>query len=149
MIQNFPFFMIISFFLFSVTVLFAWCRCKNMYITIPPISIGIIIFIIIYYISISEKSIKNYPIYLNPLSFIVISGTIPLGLFVGSFAAKQSNLISQGLTAKQYECISREVMTDKDKRLTSSYRLKQNLKCYVKLKNIIKFLFKKTEGSLI
>ena len=97
----------------------------------------------------SEKGINNRPIYLNPLSFVVFSGVIPLGLFVGSFAVKQSRFISQGLTAKQYECISREIMIDEEKRINSDYKLNYNLNFSQKVINIYKFLLRKADRSLI
>lgn len=149
MIENFPYFMVLCFLLTCASVLFAWCKCKSLYFTIPPISIAIITFTILYYISMSQKIITDRPIYLNPLSFVVFSAVIPLGLFVGSFAVKQSRFISQGLNSKQYECISREVMMDKEKRISSAYKLNYNLKFSEKANNIYKFLVRKADRSLI
>jgi hypothetical protein len=78
------------------------------------------------------------PTYINPLSLVVLAGSIPLGVFVTIFAFKQTGLISQGITTKQQKSIM----------LTGGYQ-NQQISCKDKLFNIYAFLTRSKPDSLI
>jgi hypothetical protein len=81
---------------------------------------------------------KQVPIYINPFSIPVICSIIPLGIFVGLFFAKQTKLVSKGITAKQQVSIIQSGTSyNTDKTKTESFF------------NIIKFLLKTQKDSLI
>lgn len=121
-----------------------------MFYIIPPGVIGIIFFCISFYLSIDNT--KTYPSYVNPISLITIAGTVPLGIFVGSFAVRQTALIARGLTTKQYESITRQIVINshnENRNMLSHFSLNNNLTFLEKLHNIWRFIRKSTTPSLI
>jgi hypothetical protein len=55
-----------------------------------------------------HNSGKTFPDYFNPISFVVLAGSIPMAVFVGSFFVKQTSLVMRGLTTKQYDSIKKK-----------------------------------------
>jgi hypothetical protein len=77
------------------------------------------------------------PIYITPFSLLVLTASIPLGIFVGIFAVKQTGLIAHGITTKQLKSIM----------ITKGYQQQSSFK--VKLCNIFDFLMKRKPDSLV
>lgn len=91
----------------------------------------------------------KFSIYYNSISTIILSISIPLCIFVSMFFLKQVDLISKGLTLKQYSSILEDLAFKKsinkncsDKRISNKTTFKKRL-LYIK-----KFLYKKRKESL-
>jgi hypothetical protein len=82
----------------------------------------------------------DMPVYITILSFLVLFAVVPLGLFVGVFSVKQTGLVLNGVTTKQYVSIMKEG--------SSVYREKQ-FSCLEKISNLYQFLKKKRADSLV
>jgi hypothetical protein len=83
---------------------------------------------------------EHMPFYISPLSFVILAAVIPLGIFVGVFAFKQTGLVANGVTTKQYKSIMHDKVNGYKGR---EYSFKE------KLYNIYEFLRKpKPESSI-
>jgi hypothetical protein len=148
MILDYPVIMTFIFVLGGLTLVFIWCRCRNHFLTIIPGAITIISFVTLFYITLYNLNLEKFPNYLNPFSFIILCGSIPLAIFVTVFCQKQLALVSRGLTTKQYESINREAILDMVK-FESNYQLNRNIGFSVRTKNLYKFFCNNISKSLI
>lgn len=121
-------------------------RRRNIYIYSPPTIAAFIIFFVKFYILL--KDLKYAPSYLNPFSLVILSGGIPLGIFVTIFASKQMSFVFMGLTTKQYESINREMISDLEKG-DYRYSLRNKIPLKEKIINLVKFLKKRITKSII
>ncbi len=118
-------------------------------------------FLYYYYI---HNSGKKFPSYFNPISFVVLAGSIPLAVFVGSFFVKQAFLVMKGLTTKQYDSIRKKKIYEENQnqkaainnvdieRSNANLQMNeymQKLSLCQKLKNVYVFLTKTRPSSLV
>jgi len=145
--SNHKTFLFLSMALISFSVIYLWLGCKNFFVLFIPSSIGFMLFS---YIFIKNKP-ENFEKYRNPFIIIIIIISIFLSGFVSSNFIKQTINISTGITIKQDISIKKEIINNIsnnknpnfDKYLFSKKSKKE------KFKNIIKFLFKSIDDSLI
>jgi hypothetical protein len=148
MFELYPGLMLLAIFLSGVEALVLWCRFTSYVVRTLPAILCLIIFLCLFYLC-RSKSDLVYPLYFNPFGLIVIIGNIPLGLFVGFFAYKQLGFISKGVTAKQYESVTRETMQDREGKISQDFKINKNLTCQKKTLNVYYFLLRKQQNSLI
>lgn len=88
----------------------------------------------------------------NPMSTIILCGSVPLSIFVSVFLHKQLNLISRALTCKQLDSIMKDA--DKaNKKGNEAYlkilrKARGRLTCKDKCYNIVSFITKTRPKSL-
>ena len=137
----------ISLILISISSLYILFGCMNSFILFVPSCTGLIFFAYIFY----KNKPDNFEKFRNPISILVFIVNLFLFFFVNAHFVKQTKNITRGITIKQDVSIKREIInyTNKDKitNLNKYYLTKKTKK--EKIKNIIKFLFKKTGPSLI
>lgn len=146
--------MSISIALLVISMIGLWCSFRNIKFILAPGIISISIYTYIFYnVKLKLKNLPNDNLYLNPFALIVLCGSVPLGIFVGIFAFRQIKLVSRGLTSKQYNSISKEIILDKKKSKLKSenfrYGFNKELNFREKIHNIYMFLIKKKSLSLI
>ena len=150
MFTYYPIIMTISLSSLFISFLFLWCRCRKFYLILTPFCGFLSSFIFTFYLTKDNLSLIQFQNrYSNPISALILSGSIPLSIFVAVNAKKQINLITRGLTTKQYESISKELILEGNKELTVKFNVYNKLKFSEKFKNIYKFFKKKQIASLI
>ena len=120
--------------------------CKFSILTYAPGTCSLALFYYIFVNSCKENDNFNNLTFVNPFSLIVIIGAIPLMIFVGTFAYKQTGLVARRLTIKQYESITREMFSGK--KVEEGYRIKRKMPLREKMSNIWIFIKKSTPTSL-
>ncbi len=135
-----------SILLFAASVFLLSNRIILYYFSIIKGVCGIGIFIYLFYSRVGW----TLPIYVNPFSIIVLCGSVPLGIFVGVFFIKQLKLVTRGLTTKQLESITREMIENVNKRnMNSKFIVNNEISLKDKLRNLINFLCHHHANSLI
>ncbi len=132
-----------------ISFLLIWCRCKDLGRIFTPLIFSLLLYAFSFYLVKLDMNNIGKDNLLNPFSLLVLSGSIPLGLFVGSFAKRQIKLVIRGLTTKQYESISKEIVLDGNKKLADQFELNKKLSFKEMMMNIYKFLTKKQCDSII
>lgn len=138
-------------------LLFLWCRCRNVAFTLLPAAISVTLYSLAFYLVRAEvyndigdsHNVHRYPEYFNPMSSVVLTGSLPLGIFVGAFAKKQLKLVSRKLTTKQFDSISKELIMDNNPIMRQKFNLRGQLSLSEKIANIYQFLKKEQSPSLI
>ena len=113
-----------------------------------PSGIGFVLFFFIFY---KNKPI-NFEKFRNPFVILVLILNLFLGIFTLANFINQTKNISKGITVKQEVSIKREAIKKKKKNKTITHLDKyffNKLTKKEKIKNIIKFLFKKIDDTLI
>ena len=137
----------ISLILISISAIYLLLGCKNVYILFFPSITGFIFYFYIFY----KNKPDNFEKYRNPISILVFCINSFFCSFVNAHFIKQTKNIERGITIKQDVSIKREIISninkDKNANLNKYFFTKKTRKD--KIKNIIKFLFKKSGPSLI
>ena len=139
--------LIISIVLISLSAIYLFLGCINFFVLFVPSGAGFILFFYAFY--------KNKPNYFenfrNPFIILVLIVNLFFCIFVIINFIKQTKNISKGVTIKQEASIKREtiknISKNKNTNFDKYYFTKRTKK--EKIKNIIKFLFKKIDHSLI
>ena len=139
--------LILSIILIGISVVYASLGSYNIYVLFGPSGLGLILFIFIFY----KNRPNDYEFFRNPFNIIITVSCIQLGAFVIINLIKQTKSIGSGLTIKQNNSIQKEILhnslnnkkTEFDKNLLAKKSKKEQFN------NIIKFLKKKIEKSLI
>ena len=138
-----------SIILISISAIYLLFGCINAYIITIPSFTGFIFFSYIFY----KNKPDNFEKYRNPMGILVFIVDLFFCSFVNAHLVKQTKNIGRGLTIKQDSSIKKEIINNanKDRKVNVNfnkyYFVKRTRKD--KIKNIIKFLFKKPGPSLI
>ena len=140
--------LIISCSLISLSLIYLLLGCFTLFILFVPSGIGLFLFFIVFY----KNEPNNYEKFRNPFAILVLI----INLFYGTFAVinfiNQTKNISKGITIKQEISIKKETINNITKNKTTAHLDKYfftKLTKREKIKNIIKFLFKKIDDTLI
>ena len=137
----------ISLVLISISTIFLLFGCMNSFFLFVPSFTGLISFAYIFY----KNKPDNFEKFRNPISILVFIVNLFLCFFVNAHFVNQTKNITRGITIKQDVSIKREIINYSNKdtitNLNKYYLTKKTKK--EKIRNIIKFLFKKSGPSLI
>ena len=140
--------LIISGSLISISLIYLLLGCFTLFILFVPSGIGLVLFFFVFY----KNKPNNYEKFRNPFTILVLI----INLFYGTFALinfiNQTKNISKGITIKQEISIKKETINNITKNKTTAHLDKYfftKLTKREKIKNIIKFLFKKIDDTLI
>ena len=140
--------LIISCVLISLSLICLFFGCFTSFILFVPSGIGFVLFFFIFY---KNKPI-NFEKFRNPFVILVLILNLFLGIFTLANFINQTKNISKGITVKQEVSIKRETINNFSKNKTTIHLDKYFLTKLTKkekIKNIIKFLFKKIDDTLI
>ena len=145
--ENNKWILFLSFVLITFSSVYAFLGCINFYVLFGPSGLGILLFIILFYLYKPD----DYEFFRNPISLVVCISSVQFGIFVIITFIKQTRNIGTGFTIKQNHSIQKEIIDNTlknkniefDKNITSQKTKKEQFK------NIIKFLTKKIDKSLI
>ena len=139
--------LIISIILISFSAFYLLLGCINFFVLFVPSGSGFILFFYAFY----KNKPNNFENFRNPFIIPVLIVNLFFCIFVIINFIKQTKNISKGVTIKQEASIKREtiknISKNKNTNFDKYYFTKRTKK--EKIKNIIKFLFKKIDHSLI
>ena len=146
--SNHKIILIVSCSLISLSLIYLLLGCFTLFILFVPSGIGLVLFFFVFY----QNKPNNYEKFRNPFVILVLI----INLFYGTFALinfiNQTKNISKGITIKQEISIKKETINNITKNKTTAHLDKYfftKLTKREKIKNIIKFLFKKIDDTLI
>jgi len=154
-LSNYYQWLIASGVLIGITILSVMLGWRNEYFYFPPATIGLIIFVVIFYIA-RDPSYNQFEN--NPFSIVLAFGTMPLFLFASGNFCGQCYLISKGQTTKQAKSIQdfkkgaegdkKVEIANQQYRDNALYKYETNT-CSQKIHNICDFLNREYYKSLI
>ena len=139
--------LIISIVLISLSGFYLFIGCINFFALFVPSGVGFTLFFYAFY----KNKPNNFENFRNPFCIPVLIVNLFFGIFAFINFIKQTKNIAKGVTIKQEASIKREainnIVKNKKTNFNKYYFTKRTKK--EKIKNIIKFLFKKIDHSLI
>ena len=139
--------LIISIVLISLSGFYLFIGCINFFALFVPSGVGFTLFFYAFY----KNKPNNFENFRNPFCIPVLIVNLFFGIFAFINFIKQTKNIAKGVTIKQEASIKREAINNiaknKKTNFNKYYFTKRTKK--EKIKNIIKFLFKKIDHSLI
>ena len=139
--------LLMSLVLITLSMVYLCIGCMNFYILFIPSGISFILFSYAFY----KNKPDNLEKFRNPWSILVFGAILFFCIFVNITFFKQTRNIGAGLTIKQDSSIKKEILNmsynEQRTNLSRNFLAKKTKK--EQINNIIKFLFKKIDQSLI
>ena len=109
---------------------------------------GVIIYIVDFYIT-KHKHNHNYEWHFHPLSILTMIATIFFLVSIVPAFITQVSAVRKGFTVKQQDSIRKKLIELRNTNIDIDPQYKPNTNCCKGLCYIIKFIFRKTNDSLV
>lgn len=128
-------------------LIFLLCTC-NIYIGLPIMGVGVIIYIVDFYLT-KHKYNYKYEWHFHPLSIVLMIAVVFFLISIIPAFITQVNALRKGFTIKQEDSVKKKLHELKSTNINIDPQYKPNTNCCKGLCNIIKFIFRKTNDSLV